>query len=337
MQAAEKIKPIVQKQRIDATIFGASFLGFCVLAAVLIGSFPLQLSIITIFLFAGVHNFVEFHYFLARMPVRWGRSRLFYTVGIGGVCALTAAYLVIYFTSGWLWSAETWVLTTGTWNTVFVLWVALLFYLRGRQKPQTDWGFAFAVGLFIAAIMWQVPHFFSLALVYAHPLIALWFCERQIRRTKPEWLAAYRLCVASLPLFLVALWLILANAPNLPNDNFLQWRITQHAGSDVLQGVSSHLLVATHVFLETVHYAVWILLIPLVDKNAVPFQLKTIPLFSNTNGFPRLVCAVLILSFLAVIALWAGFAVDYATARDIYFAFAVAHVLAEIPFLVKML
>ena len=35
--------------------------------------------------------------------------------------------------------------------------------------------------------------------------------------------------------------------------------------------------------------------------------------------------------------LWFGFAVDYTTTRDIYFAFAIGHVLAEFPFLIKML
>jgi hypothetical protein len=38
-----------------------------------------------------------------------------------------------------------------------------------------------------------------------------------------------------------------------------------------------------------------------------------------------------------VFALWFGFAIDYTTTRDIYFAFAMAHVLAEFPFLIKML
>ena len=56
-----------------------------------IGSFPLAASIATIFLFAGVHNFMEFRYFAARMPVRWGRSRLYYSIGIGGVLVLAAA------------------------------------------------------------------------------------------------------------------------------------------------------------------------------------------------------------------------------------------------------
>src|SRR3954471_24292764 len=87
-------------------IFAGALLAFCLISAGLIGGFPLEASIITIFLFAGVHNFMEFRYFVARMPVRWGKSRTFYSVGIGGVIVLTSAYLIIYFGSGnWLWSA----------------------------------------------------------------------------------------------------------------------------------------------------------------------------------------------------------------------------------------
>ena len=38
-----------------------------------------------------------------------------------------------------------------------------------------------------------------------------------------------------------------------------------------------------------------------------------------------------------VVLLWFGFTTDYATTRDIYFTVAIAHVLAEAPFLLKML
>ena len=91
----------------SSQIFGFGFLASCCLLAVLIGNFPLQLSIATIFLFAGVHNFMEFRYFAVRMPLRWGRSRTFYSVGIGGVIMLAAAYITLYFASGnWLWSLD---------------------------------------------------------------------------------------------------------------------------------------------------------------------------------------------------------------------------------------
>ena len=52
---------------------------------------------------------MEFRYFAARMPLRWGKSRTFYSVGIGGVIVLAAAYLTLYFASGnWLWSLDSW-------------------------------------------------------------------------------------------------------------------------------------------------------------------------------------------------------------------------------------
>src|SRR5258708_33719169 len=87
-----------------AHVFLAAFVSACAVAAVAIGSFPLAASIVTIFLFAGVHNFMEFRYFAARMPLRWGRSRTFYSVGIGGGVVLAAAYLSLFFCGGvWLW------------------------------------------------------------------------------------------------------------------------------------------------------------------------------------------------------------------------------------------
>lgn len=319
-------------------ILVGAFVAACAIAAGLIGSFPLAASIATIFVFAGVHNVMEFRYFVARMPLRWGKSRLFYSVGIGGVIVLAAAYLTLYYASGnWLWSEAGWAIFAATWNTAFILWVGLLFYLRGKQRPKSDWAFAFPVAFLLAALAWIVPQYWSLALVYIHPFIAMWFLERQIRRTKPEWLRAYHFCLASIPVFVVAIWLAFSSRPNLSEETNLFWRISQHAGSQILPGISSHVLVATHVFLESIHYFVWILLIPLVDRRAIPWRLSEIPLLSNKRGFPKIVLAVFAVGVIVVLALWGGFAIDYTTTRDVYFAFAIAHVMAEFPFLIKML
>lgn len=322
----------------SANIFVGVFIGCCAAAAALIGSFPLQMSIITIFLFAGIHNFMEFRYFAARMPLRWGRSRLYYTVGIGGVIVLAAAYLTLYFASGnWLWGLDTWATAAASWNTAFVLWLGWLFFLRGKQRPKSDWAWAFPAAFLLAALAWIVPQYWSLSLVYLHPFIAMWFLERQIRRTKPEWLRSYHYCLASVPFFLGILWLLLSARPDLSEETNLFWRITQHAGSQILPGVSSHFLVAAHVFLESIHYSVWILLMPLIDWKAIPWRLREIPLFAGKSGFPRLVVGAIAISLMIVLGLWFGFAADYTTTRDVYFAFAIAHVLAEFPFLIKML
>jgi len=334
MQEIQIARPVAG----SSTVFFAAFVSLCAVGAFAIGAFPLEMSIATIFLFAGVHNFMEFRYFAARMPLRWGRSRLFYSVGIGGVIVLATAYLTLYFASGnWLWSSESWATFAAVWNTAFVLWLSVLFYLRGKQRPKSDWAWAFPAAFLLAALAWLVPQYWSLALVYIHPFIAMWFLERQIRRTRPEWLRAYHLCLASIPVFLLLLWFALSGRPNLSEETNLFWRINQHAGSQILPGISSHLLVATHVFLESIHYFVWILLIPLVDWKAIPWKLGDMPLFAGKGGFPRLVAGAIAVSVLLIVALWFGFAVDYTTTRDVYFAFAIAHVLAEFPFLIKML
>src|SRR4030095_16245005 len=128
--------------------------------------------------------------------------------------------------------------------------------------------------------------------------------------------------------------LAFSSQPNLPDETRLFWRIAQHAGSEILPGISSHVLVATHVFLESIHYFVWLLLIPLVDRRAIPWRLSDVPMFANANGIPKIFVAFVVFSVAIVFLLWFGFAVDYTTTRDIYFAFAIGHVLAEFPFLV---
>ena len=331
----------IRVQRFELTsahVFTAAFVSACALAALLIGSAPLQMSIVTIFLFAGVHNFMEFRYFAARMPLRWGRSRGFYSIAIGGVAVLTTAYLAIYFIGGgWLWTPEVSGMLSASWNTAFILWVGVLFYVRGRQRPRSDWSWAFAVAFAFCALAWAFPQYWSLSLVYIHPLVAMWFLERQIRRTKPEWLRAYHYGLAAVPVFVAALWLALAAEPSLPSSDALSWRITQHAGSEILAGISSRFLVATHVFLESIHYFVWILLIPLIDRRALPWNLSGIPLFAKSGGWPKLMVAALVVSLIVVLGLWIGFSADYTLTRDVYFAFAIAHVMAEFPFLIKMI
>jgi hypothetical protein len=317
--------------------FGVPFLAFCALAALLISRWPLQLSIATVFLFAGPHNWMEFRFFLARMPARWGRSRPFYTVGLGGVFALTVGYVALYaLGQTWYLSDASWTAGAALWNTLLILWVCALVQLRARQLRR-DRSWVFAVGFALCSVAWLAPSWFSLGLVYLHPLVALWFLDRQIKRTRPRWRGAYHLSLAALPLLLVLMWTQLAHAPNLSDDGALSWRIAQHAGAGLLTNVSSRLLVATHVFLETIHYAAWIVLIPLVGLGSKVWRTEKIPLAHGRAGWPRLVRAALLGSALVALSLWIAFGVDYATTRDIYFTVAVAHVLAEAPFLIRLL
>jgi hypothetical protein len=326
-----------KRGQLPALPFGLSFLSFCLIAALLISWKPLQLSIATIFLFAGPHNWIEFRYFLARMPARWGRSKLFYTAGLGGVALLTAAYLVLYsLGQSWYLDNGAWTTAIGGWNTALVLWVCSLVYLRGREVRR-DRSWVFAIGFAISAAVWFSPFLFSLGLVYLHPLVALWFLDRQLKRSRPHWRKTYHWCLAALPVILAVMWIQLASTSNIPESDALSWRIAQHAGAGILTGVSTHTLVATHVFLETIHYAAWLVLIPLVGMRGRFWDTGRIPLATQRLGWPRIVRTVLILGIFIVIVLWAGFTMNYTSARDVYFTFAMAHVLAEAPFLIRLL
>ena len=46
--------------------------------------------------------------------------------------------------------------------------------------------------------------------------------------------------------------------------------------------------------------------------------------------------ALLLVGLLVVVVLWACFLLDYGTTRYVYFVVALLHVLAEVPFLLRM-
>jgi hypothetical protein len=340
MQSTTSIINLIQQRRAQTSAlpFAVSFLSFCLLSALLIGWKPLQLSIATIFLFAGPHNWIEFRYFLARMPRYWGKSKTFFTVALSGVFLLTVFYVALcWLGQSWYLNEDAWATSISFWNSALLIWICSLVWLRGKQSLKRDWSWVFAIGFALAAFAWVAPLWFSIALVYVHPLVALWFLDRQLKRTKPQWRSAYHVCLAALPLILIVMWTLLANSPNLPDADLLSWRIAQHAGAGIITNISTHLLVATHVFLETIHYGVWIILIPLVGFRAGIFETKKIPFAVHREGFPKTVMAVLALGVLIVFALWICFYANYTTTRDVYFTFAMAHVLAEIPFLIRLI
>ena len=324
-------------------------LAVCTLCSAAFASWlPLQVSVITVFLFAGPHNWFEFRYFLTRLPARFGKSRNFFLTAFAGIGVLSLTYILLPVTFHFGgWSYDTFSTSIAGWNTLLLGWIGLLVWLRGKQKTESDWSWFPALLLAICALNWFEPMFFSLAIVYLHPLVALWFLDRHLARSRPEWLRAYRRFLLLLPVVLaLMIWRLSLTTP-LSDDNGLFWRITQHSGAQLLPAVSSHLLVSVHLFLEMLHYAVWIIALPLIlppseNKERRNLYLrfwksKGVPLARHPRGFPRLIATALIIAAALVVALWFGFSFDYSTTRDIYFTVAIAHVLAEAPFLLKML
>lgn len=340
----------------------ATALVMCACLSALLASFvPLQFSILTVFLFAGPHNWFELRYFLMRLPVRFGRSRNFFVTAFVGTGILTISYVALPVMSSFgVWSDAAWPAVLATWNTLLLVWLGILVWLRGKQKTgrkaRRDWFWAIPAAFALSGLNWLAPEFCSLGIVYLHPLVALWFLDRHLRRTRPQWLAVYRRCLCLVPLLLAGIIWQLSRFPALAEDNGLFWRITQHAGAQLLPNVSSHMLVAVHLFLEMLHYGVWLVALPLIgpltkshvrsdSDNKVPSRsvhsfgaiFGNVPLARHPRGFPKLVRVVLLMGLFAVAILWLGFSMDYSTTRDIYFTVAIAHVLAEAPFLLKML
>jgi hypothetical protein len=257
-------------------------------------------------------------------------------VALPGILGLTLSFavLTLWMEQGRL-AADSGNLAMALWDTLLIGWVLVLTHLRSRHKPRRDWSAAIPLGLLALAGAWLFPGLVSLALVYGHPLMALAILDRELARSRPDWRRGYRFCVAWLPVILGLLWWQLAATPDLPGQDALSVRIQQHAGAGLLGGVSSHLLVATHTLLETVHYGVWLVAIPVVGLKSAPWKLTAIPM-ARATGVGRAVAAgLLAIGAMAVLVLWCGFLADYRLTRDIYFTVAVLHVLGEVPFLLR--
>jgi hypothetical protein len=172
-------------------------------------------------------------------------------------------------------------------NSLLLSWIGLLVWLRAREKRKSDWTWFPAVLLAAGALNWFAPFFFSLGIVYLHPLVALWFLDRHLVRTRPQWVRAYRSFLLVLPMILTFMIWRMSQAPPLVDDNGLFWRITQHSGAELLPAVSSHMLVSVH------SYPIVVLVVPLLLAD---YSRATYLLVAETFA-PVTECALFWLAF----------------------------------------
>lgn len=318
--------------------FIAPCAGVMLLSFILAGYLPIGFSIATVFLFAGPHNWLEARYMLTRMPAKWGPLAGYFTLGLGGVGLLCGSiWSLPWWAEGFAWGNETWLTALASWYSAVVVWIVALILVRSRQNPERDWNWTVPAGLAVIAAIWQWPLIFSVALVYLHPCVALWFLDRELGRLHSPWRTAYRWCLLGVPVCLVALSIQLAAAPDLPGDDAVREAITIHAGAGILSGVSTHCLVACHTFLEMLHYGVWVVAIPLLSVKQLPWRTDGIPLARRSPLWQTGLQALLLTGLVVVFVLWGAFWADYPLTRYIYFTLAMVHVLAEIPFLLRLL
>ena len=78
------------RAQVSAKFFAGILIASACLSAALASWLPLQFSILTVFLFAGPHNWFELRYFLMRLPARFGRSKNFFALAFAGCRTATA-------------------------------------------------------------------------------------------------------------------------------------------------------------------------------------------------------------------------------------------------------
>ena len=85
IEVAPSRPSVAYRLKSPALVFAVVLLVCIVASATFASWLPLQISIITVFLFAGPHNWFELRYFLMRLPVRFGKSRNFFLAAFTGL------------------------------------------------------------------------------------------------------------------------------------------------------------------------------------------------------------------------------------------------------------
>ncbi len=306
-----------------------------VACAVLAAVAPIGVSIIVVFLFAGPHNWMEARYFLKRMPARWGALAPYFSLALIGSVLLAGMFAAMPWLSGN--DSEIGLMLSAVWNSLLTVWIVWLAILRSRQNPRRDWPFLIPMGLALIGVNWLSPLAWSLALVYLHPVLALVFLDRELQRQPPVWKKSFRIGLLLIPTCLLFMAARLIRSPDIRGLDLLTWQISNQAGAGVLSNVSTHFLVSGHVFLELLHYLVWILLIPILSGRSFSWRMQHVPLARRSPNWRRMIMIIVTAGAVVMLLLWASFLVDYAWTRNVYFTVAILHVLMEIPFLLRSL
>lgn len=312
--------------------FAGVFTAFVAVAVALAAALPLELSIGIVWLLAGPHNLMEARYMLGRLPARVGRLRPFFLVAAGGALLLGGSFAALP------WAAATFDgrPLQALWNALVLLWIATLVVMRSQTRPRFDASLVPPVALLVAVLQWPCPCLLGLVLVFGHPLVAIAVLDRELRRLHRHWLPTWRIARLAVPLGACAVWLLTGLGGELAVRSSIEQSIVRHAGVELLPFAPARSLVALHAFLELIHYGVWIAILPWLGRQLPPWRIDNLPLVRRGHRWKLAVAAGLACAGMAVAVLWACFWIDYHTTRHVYFTIAVFHVLAEIPFYLRL-
>ena len=291
--------------------FAAAVVCLATVTAVAVVASPNVVASVAVAVFAGPHNWLEFRYAVRRMPARAGKLRRFVAVSAVGVVSLTILFAALPLAS----DAR---VAYAVWGTAVIGWAAYLVRMRANTPPRFDGGLVVPIACLVCAVVWAWPEVFGLALLFAHPLLALVLLDRELTRSHRHWRPAFRVAVACVP--------ALAVGVGLAADGFYDSSVR-----------FSRPVFAAHTFLEVVHYSVWVVLMPSVALGKSPWRTADIPLARRGHVCRHIVVVALLVGASAVVALWVAFAIEPSATLSVYFTVAMAHVLAEIPLLLRML
>ena len=281
---------------------------------------PLLLTTLAVGLFAGPHNLMEARYLLGRLPGRAGKLKRYMALSALGVTGIGATSLTLAYTDN--------PYSLRIWATLLLLWLGGLLLLRSRENPRRNWPWIEPAVLLACSWIWLSPITFGLALVLLHPILAIVVLGRELHFYRRPERAHYAAFVGAVLFGLAVLLAMLAIHPSRPPAAFRNL---------VLIDAPSLTYLAVHAYLEIVHYAVWILLLPALASATRRGGLNLYPVLRKAPGRLWAARALLALGLLLSLGLWWGFAFHFEFTRALYFQLAIFHVLVEFPFLVRTL
>lgn len=301
------------------------------LAGVLVATVPIQVAMVSVLAFAGPHNLLELRYLLGRLPSRLTVFSRYFVVAGAGIAILAGSSIAM----SWLGQDGGLPPAVGPlWHTALIGWIASLALLKRLERPGRSVDLILPISLAAASLAWWAPARFGMAIVFAHPLLALWFLDRELRGRHRRFRPAFHRALLVIPAAVALIWWVVP-APAAAESPVRDLMVRQ-TGAWLFGSAASDRLLATHAFLELLHYGVWIGLIPALAIRGPLLNPGGVPV--ARRGPARRTVAVVAVGVAAAVtvALWIGFGLDYVATRELYFTVAIVHVLAEVPALIRL-
>ena len=292
------------------------------------------------FLFAGPHNWFEARYALGRLPARAGKLWGFFAVSARGHRRADRRLRrdpVAHRDVGQPYVHRR--TRTRSWNTAFLFWVAALVWMRSRTNPRFDGGWVWPLACLTRGRRVAEPARAERGARLPAP--ARWRCGCSTANWPgrgPRGGGRYWCAVACVPLLLGVLWWRLRERPDLPGrlirahdgDREPLRGVVPRRRLDALPGRGSH--VPGDGPLRRVGRAH-----PAHRDAVVAVGTADDPRgAAEPSVGARRRGVLLVRAAASCVVLWVCFLLDYGTTRRVYFTVAMLHVLAEMPFLLRM-